>query len=318
MPHPLVSIILPTYNRSRYVAGAIDSVLNQTCSDWELVVVDDGSTDDTPQIVWRYEALYPGRIRRIGQRNLGVAPARNRGIRESRGTYVAFIDSDDLWHPTKLALQIDAIKHLSSGAFIYTGYEIIDSSGHTKTTVRPDRRFRGDVWQLLWVEENDILGPTLLVPKDKLFAVGLFDETLQGPENLDLRLKLAKLGPVGFVDRILYSYRRHGDSLTANGEAMIEATQKMIRSHFSGHPSAEERQLVSRALGTCAYREGNLYFERMQYGKAIRSYARSWRGSSRKGELVARTIRCCLGRHGNAILRNLKSNWIERTEGART
>lgn len=309
MTDPLVSVILPAYNREAYIAGAIESVLNQTVSNWELIVVDDGSTDGTLDSVRPYTVRHPGKVKVISQRNSGVAVARNTGIRHSRGTHVAFIDSDDTWHPRKLERQIAVSRRNPHLAFLYTGYQIVDSSGRPQRTVRPDRRFQGDISRLLWTEENEILGPTLLVSRDKLFAVGLYDEHLRGAENLDLRLKLARLGPVAFIDDTLYYYRKHAESLTADQETMLACTRAMIESHFEGARTPADLRLRSQVRAACAYREGSLYFERMEYGKAIRSYARSWWGSRRKRELLIRTVRCLVGRRGNSVLRALKANW---------
>ena len=129
MPAPAVSIIMPAFNRERYLAESIESVLNQTFADWELIVVDDGSSDSTPAIIERYCLSFPGRVKPISQANSGVAAARNTGIKASTGELVAFIDSDDLWHPRKLERQVQSLREAGDVAFVYTGYETIDPFG---------------------------------------------------------------------------------------------------------------------------------------------------------------------------------------------
>src|ERR1044072_4025280 len=116
MAGPTVSIVLPAFNRERSLAATIDSVLTQTFPDWELVVVDDGSSDSTPAIIERYHRRFPGKIRAIAQPNAGVAAARNHAITAATGELVAFIDSDDLWPPGNLERQGAAARPRRGGA----------------------------------------------------------------------------------------------------------------------------------------------------------------------------------------------------------
>lgn len=125
---PLVSVIMPVYNGSRFVEQAIRSVQNQTLRDWELFVLDDCSTDDTCERVERIAAADP-RIRLVrSQSNRGVARARNQGFALSRGRYVALLDSDDLWHPTKLQLQLEQMQQ-TGAQLCYCSYAIVDEAG---------------------------------------------------------------------------------------------------------------------------------------------------------------------------------------------
>jgi glycosyltransferase involved in cell wall biosynthesis len=282
-------------------------VLAQTCADWELIVVDDGSRDDTRRIAERFAADHPGRITVIAQPNSGVVFARNTGIRASRGTYIAFIDSDDLWHPDKLARQLACFRVTPDAAFVYTGYETIDADGRTDRIVRPDSRFRGNVGDLLWTEPNEILGPTLMVRREALFQVGLFDERLRAAENVDLRLKLARLGPLEYVDAVLYRYRKHGDSLTADSAAMLHQMRKMIQCHFDGPLEPAARRLRDRALANYFYRLGNQRFEQASYAQAFAAYSQALlKGDTRRRDIVTRCVRCLMGSAGNTALRSLK------------
>src|SRR5690349_3602213 len=99
---PKVSVIIPTYNRAQFIARAVDSVLEQTYKDFEIIVIDDGSSDNTQEILKAYE----GKIRYVYQQNKGISAARNRGIQEAKGEYIAFLDSDDVWKPEKLSVQV--------------------------------------------------------------------------------------------------------------------------------------------------------------------------------------------------------------------
>ena len=218
-----VSVIMPAYNREKFLAAAVESVIAQTFRDWELVIVDDGSTDRTAAIAREFERTHPDRIHVLSQRNGGVTVARNTAIRAAGGTHFAFLDSDDLWLPTKLERQAALFAERPDLAFAYSGYRLIDEAGRPIREVMPDPRFQGRIPDLLWLEDNEIVGATLMIRRDQLFKVGLFDQRLKGSENLDLRLKLARLGPVAFVNEVLYNYRKHDDSLDGTGSADVSA-----------------------------------------------------------------------------------------------
>ncbi|HEV8356815.1 MAG TPA: glycosyltransferase [Gemmatimonadales bacterium] len=314
MSAPTVSVILPVFNRERYLADSIESVLNQTFTDWELVVVDDGSSDSTPGIIERYRLSFPGKIKPISQPNLGVAAARNRGITASTGELIAFIDSDDLWHAGKLERQVEALRAAADVAFLYTGYEMIDSAGRSLGTVRPDPRFQGDIYEKLWTEDNRILGPTIMVTREKLYRVGLFDERLPAGENLDLRIKLARVGPVAFVSDPLYSYRLHPESLSADWRGGLEQTRRLIDHHLANPKTPREIALRRTALSRYYQGRADGHFARSEFAQALAWYRRSWGGSRIKGEVLLKSLRCLLGRPGNSLLRALRRRG-EETRG---
>lgn len=304
----LVSIILPAFNRERFLDEAIQSVFSQTYPHWELIVVDDGSTDSTAAIARRYADENPGAVRLISKRNGGVVSARNAGIQASRGEFVAFIDSDDRWDSSKLALQVDSLSAYPPASFVYTGHHIVDSTGTLQRTVLPDPRFQGHIEKLLWLEHNEILGPTMIVRRDALFSVGLFDERLRGAENLDLRIKLARRGPVHYVNAPLYFYRKHDESLTAQVDLMVAQHWRMIQAHFApGEPAAKIPGLRRQVIARHWRQRADLAFIRNEFGLALRCYCRSLPASSRKINALVLALRCVLGRPGNALLRRLKA-----------
>src|ERR1051326_205992 len=120
---PQVSVIIPTYNSAHYLADAVESVLSQTFQDIEVLIIDDGSTDETETVIQRYGSL----VRCFRQRNSGVAVARNRGIEESRGEYVAFLDADDTWLPHKLERQLAALDECSDYGACYSAFTVVTS-----------------------------------------------------------------------------------------------------------------------------------------------------------------------------------------------
>ena len=133
---PLVTIIMPVYNAAKYMRESIDSVCNQTYQNWELLLIDDGSKDESPEIIREYEKM-DARIHPIwSEKNGGVATARNKGIEATKGEYIAFLDSDDLWKPEKLEKQIAYMKE-HQAAFTYSAYDVIDEDGNYVKTITP-------------------------------------------------------------------------------------------------------------------------------------------------------------------------------------
>jgi glycosyltransferase involved in cell wall biosynthesis len=171
---PLVSVVIPTYNCARFLPQAIDSVLGQSYSRRELIVVDDGSTDDTDAVLRRYA----GRIRIVQRPNGGVSSARNRGIRESRGEFVAFLDSDDIWHSDKLQRQL-ALFTRSAVGLVHCGLRYIDIDGNVVGVNRSGRR--GHVLKDFALFRGTVVqggGSGSIVRRPVFEAVGLFDPDL--------------------------------------------------------------------------------------------------------------------------------------------
>ncbi len=212
-PEIIVSVILPTYNRSWIVREAIDSVLDQAYTSCELIVVDDGSTDDTPHLL----AAYGHRIRTIRQPNRGVSAARNAGIRAARGRLIALLDSDDRWLPGKLSAQVDYFDAHPEARICQTE-ELWIRNG---VRVNPGNRHRKEDGMIF----ERSLGLCLVSPsavmlrRSLLDEVGLFDESLPACEDYDLWLRIAWKHPIGLIDRPLIVKRGgHPDQLSRQPE----------------------------------------------------------------------------------------------------
>jgi glycosyltransferase involved in cell wall biosynthesis len=207
--NPLVSVILPTYNRGWILTEAIDSVLAQEYTDYELIVVDDGSTDNTREIL----DAYGQDIIVFRQANKGVSTARNRGIAEAGGQLVAFLDSDDLWLPRKLLRQVDFFK-FNPTAVINQTEEIWIRNG---VRVNPKDRHRKPSGMIF---ERSLglclVSPSAVMIRKTLFdAVGVFDESLPACEDYDLWLRISCRYPVHLIDAPLIIKRGgHGDQLS--------------------------------------------------------------------------------------------------------
>ena len=206
---PRVSIVIPTFNRKIFVKEAVDSVLAQTYKDYELIVVDDGSTDDTGRALKQYAE----RLVYLYQKNEGVSAARNRGLAAARGEFIAFLDSDDLWLPKKLAIQTAFMEQHSEAQICYTD-EIWIRHG---TRVNPKKRhakYAGEIYP--YCLSLCIISPSsALMRRGLLEQVGAFDPSLPVCEDYDLWLRVAACFPVFFIpQRLIVKRGGHPDQLS--------------------------------------------------------------------------------------------------------
>lgn len=246
---PAVSIIIPAYNQGHYLGAAVRSVLSQTWPDYEAIIVDDGSTDNTPGVAG---AFTDPRIRYIRQENRGLSGARNTGIRNATGELISFLDSDDLFLPEKLALLVEALRAQPDLGMVAGHAIIIDEhgrpTGRSFTAPLPEDGAQLLMWNPLHVG-------SVLVRRVWLDCAGLFDETLRSYEDWDMWLRLARAGcRFGWVDRPVSLYRFHRSQMTRNGEQMTRATFAVLDKVF-GDPDLPESWA---ALRDCAYAHGHL------------------------------------------------------------
>lgn len=208
---PLVSVVIPTYNAERYLGAAIESVLGQTATDLEVVVVDDGSTDGTEGVVRSYR----DRVKYLKQENTGVAVARNRGIAESRATYVAFLDADDTWLPGKLERQLEALKSNGRYRLCYAAHAVVDDDLRPLGVRHSPRRST-------MIEDLILLGNvvgsicTVLCERNLFDQAGGFDPGLSQCADWEMWLRLAMLTDFLYLDEPLVTYRQHGTSMSRN------------------------------------------------------------------------------------------------------
>src|SRR4051794_28482089 len=220
----VVTVIVPAYNAARTLAATLTSVRNQTHSALEILVIDDGSTDATPEIA-HCAARDDPRLRLIRQPNRGVAAARNAGLAEAQGAYVAPIDADDLWHPRKIELQLDAARRVGEAlAFVYAWSRRIDEADVVLADLGPVR-WRGDVFPKLTVSNFLRNASNALIPTEPLRALGGFDPMLraagaQGAEDLKVFLTLAKCGFVEVVPAYLVGYRTSTRTMSGSTQTM--------------------------------------------------------------------------------------------------
>lgn len=220
---PRVSVVIPVYNGERYIRQALISVLRQTHAQIECLVVDDGSVDGTASAV---DATADGRVRYVYQANAGVSAARNTGLAAASGDYIAFLDADDVWLPSKLERQLHLAAERPDAGLIYCGYTITDQRLRPVAQVRPDMRdARLKKWLML--EGNGIgLSFTGMVPRPVADAVGGFNTGLSTSADLEWSCRVANNWPVVAVPAALALYRNHGEQMHRD---MIAFERDMIR-----------------------------------------------------------------------------------------
>jgi glycosyltransferase involved in cell wall biosynthesis len=229
MTAPAVSIILPTFNRLKYLRSAVDSVFAQTLANWELLIADDGSDEETKAYLKGLESL--PRVKLIWLPHSGNPSAvRNAALREARGDYIAFLDSDDMWMPAKLERQIDVLRTGSHCGWIYTGYVRIDDAGKANTLPSPKAWIpcRGAIVEQLLRLEAAVATAAVLVERRLLEQAGGFDEELLMFEHYDLWLRLAHYSEVELIDEPLTCLRSHGQHYSQEGIPMLAGRCQLL------------------------------------------------------------------------------------------
>jgi hypothetical protein len=207
------SVIIPAYNGDRYIAEAIDSVLEQSYDDkYEIIVVDDGSTDNTSQMIEQYGE----RIHYLSQKNQGVAASRNLGLAAARGKYIAFLDQDDIFLPHKLASGDALFDRDRDLGMIDSGWQIVDERGIVKAAVQPWQQIPSLNCANLLIWKPVFLG-AMLFRRSWLERVGGFDTTLEQTPDVDLVMRLAAIGcPAAWVESTTVKYRQHEANASKN------------------------------------------------------------------------------------------------------
>ena len=248
---PTVSIVIPAYNHARFLKATIESALGQTWRDYEIVVVDDGSKDDTPAVA----AQFGDAIRYIRQTNQGMAATRNTALRHAAGEIISFLDDDDLWLPDYLSVVMPHFQAEASLAAAHTGYQLTsdeegrDFPGHSTRTVPA-----GNLYDTL-IEGGFFPPSSVSVRRKILDTVGFFDEGLQGYADWELWLRICREYRFIGIPEELIKYRIHAGGLSSNVQHMTEDRLKAIRKHF-GPPEGDAASwtLDKRRAYAFAYR----------------------------------------------------------------
>ena len=232
MPH--ISVIIPVFNAEKTIQETIESVLNQTFSNFELIVINDGSTDSTLDII---ASIQDPRIKIFSYPNSGPNHSRNRGISHASGEYVSFLDADDLWTPNKLNDQLKALQDNPQAAFAYSWTDSIDESGQF-FRVGGHRIVNGDVFTQLVLNDFIESGSNPLIRRQALIEVGGFDESLPAAQDWDMWLRLAAHYHFVVVPSVQILYRVQANSWSCNVTRMEAASLRVIEKAYAHAPDS--------------------------------------------------------------------------------
>lgn len=269
-----ISAIIPVYNGQAYVGEAVESVLRQTRPVREVIVVDDGSTDSTPEVL----KSFGGRVRVITQANAGLPAARNSGARATGGQWLGFLDADDRWSLDKVRLVEQYLPGQDDCGVIYGAAEHRWPDGRVKVLRRDPNWTHEDLIRDLWFRNLVLGGGSGAVVRRAMFeAAGGFDETLRGGgEDWDLWIRLAAQGRFGYVDEVFVHRQERTDSMSRQIDRMLESDLRVFAKHiplFRAQGMSSLRARTSRAA--ILRRSGVAYFCSGDRGKAWSALARS-------------------------------------------
>jgi len=280
---PLVSVIIPAFNCASFIRDALRSVSEQSYPSVELLVIDDGSTDETPYIV----QSQPG-VRYLRQDNRGPSAARNAGIAAARGDYIAFLDADDLWMPDKLARQVSLLQQYPDAAFAFADMRLVSQQNHTESSMfekyflnekffgHPCRVIDAAV-KLVW--SNFIPTSTVLTRKHPVEEAGGFDEAFRKCEDWDLWLRLALRAPIVYSPELLMLKRVHDVNASRDATGMnvaaMQVLEKLDRYH---HTILLQLGVdITRALRDGYRNLGYFYLRQIQLAQARTAFGKSLR-----------------------------------------
>lgn len=245
---PKVSVIIPVYNCERFIGAAIESVLHQTFKDYELIVVNDGSTDKTPDVV----ETYRDRLQYLTQSNSGQAAARNLGFRHSAGEYLAFLDADDVWYANMLETEVAALDANAKLGLVYSDLDIIDDNGKVIEKSYLSKRAKRKKPVKTFLGYHGTPFPSASLKRRIIFEkAGAFDTSFyQGGEDALLWAKMHRLAEFGWIPQVLAQRRIHSRQVSHARQRRLEADSRLYNKLwelFSDDPEEQARLLVNYA-----------------------------------------------------------------------
>jgi len=226
-PTPMVSVVIPAYNSSGYISGTLDSVFHQTLSNREIILVNDGSPDTT-ELEARLQPYLPN-LRYFSQENRGPSAARNLGIRQARGRYVAFLDSDDLWLPHHLFNQVQRLERDRELGLVYANNSQIDADGYTHDAFDRISQQGPVTLDSLLAERCTVNTSSVVVVREALLQTSLFDEQMRRCEDFDLWLRLASNGVKMAYEPAVHIIHRLSNGLSADRELMKQGRRQVYK-----------------------------------------------------------------------------------------
>jgi glycosyltransferase involved in cell wall biosynthesis len=271
---PKVDIIVPAYNAARYLPVAIESVVAQTFEDWRILLVDDGSTDNTADVVAPFVERLGVKLKYIRQANKGLPAARNVAISHSSAEFLALLDADDVWLPSRLTESLKCFDGRPQVGVSYGFISRIDPDGVVfQTFDRRQRHAEGKIAPYLYTRETDMCCPSVTFRRKCVDEVGGFDENLRATEDRDLWLRIALKYEVALVPTVIALYRTSPDSMSADPERMLKAQVQFVEKHFGAPGCGVLARRI--ALGRIYKQNAEALARRRQLGAAVASSLRS-------------------------------------------
>jgi len=316
----LVSVVIPTYNRPQQTIAAVESVLAQTYPHIEVIVVDDGSTDGSGDVIDRFidkKATYCRRLRFLRQPNQGPSVARNTGIAQAEGEYIAFLDSDDIWLPEKLEWQLEAIGRFKDRpSACVTDAQVVDGSGREDSSFRSHRR---SYQQIIGIDRSATISlarsfcgfwtSSLLVRSDTIRQIGGFNPYISFAEDRDLHFRLSLVTLVAYVNKQLLRADRTPSAPGStcrpwdNPEMQFQHQQRMLESWLKLDTPLppKVRSEVRRALGALHSQQANWHLENSRYSEARCAASLAVEYKTTPGTF----LKCVLTRLAPSLARNM-------------
>lgn len=252
---PLVSVVIATYNMGQYIQQAIDSILQQTWQNLEIIVVDDGSTDDTAGTMLGYENN--AKVTYIKNENQGQPKAKNCGIKNTKGEFIAFCDADDFWAPNKLEVQMPQFKNPKVGV-VYSEVSFIDEKNNHFTKLRHEVRHSGKITNYMLIE-NFVPFGTSIIRRACIEKNGIFDEEFRMGIDWDLWLRYSLDWEFIYVPERTYIYRVWSGQMSNNYRGRYDHAKRILTKFVNTHKSALNASVVRKAWADMYIREGAVY-----------------------------------------------------------
>ena len=300
---PRVSVVVPAYNAAATIEQALESVFRQSFRDFEVIVVDDGSTDSTRRVL----AGYGDRIRVLAKANEGKpAAARNLGVRGAAGELVAFLDADDWWREDKLDRQVGVFGGRPEVGLVYTGDATVDADGKTLSVNPCPPGARGWIYDLLTVR-NVMVGSSVMARHKAIARAGGFDENLTSIENWDLWIRISRDWAIEYIDEPLTLYRVHEGNRSSNVELRRENVFRVLAKHHDPQDRAPTARRRRRDAYFHTYFNvlGKAYFSQQEMGAARGVLIRAlW--LKRDRNVIRLLLLTLLGKRGFLAVRAIK------------
>ena len=273
---PKVSVVIPCFNGEAYLSQTLDSVVKQSFCNYEIIVIDDGSTDSTSDIVIEFQKRFSSKIKYYLQENQGVAVARNSGIRNARGEYIAFIDADDEWTADKLQAAVEVLDANSDVILVHTKVQYISEKGELLETVaHKTENQSGRLFKKLYLRKANIATSSVIFRRGVVERGAIFDENLTrlGCEDRDFWLQVSKIGIIAYINKVQVKYKVRGGSLSRNREKMLQGREYVANKHKTGFfwPWLALRH----AKAVIKKEEGDEYLFNSEYRHALSRYISS-------------------------------------------